>query len=309
MEISHPKKTEINTVTIVTRQKKDRLKYYLFIPTLAILISMTIVPLVFSLFTSLTNYQVINPTNWEFVGFQNYGRAFTDPEVRISFLNTILFVFCAVTIEFLLGLCIALLLNRKIKGISFIRTFLLLPMMVTPVAVGLMWRWMYNTDYGLINYFLKVVFGIDALNWLGDARFAMPAAILVDIWQWTPFVILTLLAGLQSLPDEPVEAAQIDGASNWQVFKYITLPQLKSIILVVLLIRVIDAFNRSFDVVWTLTNGGPGTSTELLSLRIYRIAFKYWETGLASAISWIYLLIVLIVTTLFIKRLYKEDTI
>jgi multiple sugar transport system permease protein len=291
------------------KTKKDRLKYYLFIPTLSVLIFMTIVPLIFSLFTSFTNYKVIDSINWDFVGFKNYIRALTDSVIIRSFFNTTIFVGIAVLIEFILGMLIALLLNRKLKGISFIRTFLLLPMMVTPVAVGLMWRWMYNTDYGLINYFLSSWFGMEAINWLGDARFAMPAVILVDVWQWTPFVILTILAGLQSLPEDPIEAAHMDGASYWQIFRHVTLPQLKPIILVVLLIRTIDAFNRSFDVVWTLTNGGPGIITELLSLRIYRIAFKYWETGYASAISWIYLIIVLIVTTLFIRSLYKEDTI
>jgi multiple sugar transport system permease protein len=291
------------------KNKKERLKYYLFIPTLSILIFMTIVPLIFSLFTSLTNYKVIDSVNWDFVGLKNYMRALTDSDIIRSFFNTTLFVGIAVVIEFFLGILIALLLNRKLRGISFIRTFLLLPMMVTPVAVGLMWRWMYNTDYGLINYFLYSCFGIETINWLGDARFAMFAVILVDVWQWTPFVILTLLAGLQSLPEDPIEAAHMDGASYWQIFRHVTLPQLKPIILVVLLIRTIDAFNRSFDVVWTLTNGGPGIATELLSLRIYRIAFKYWETGYASAISWIYLIIVLIVTTLFIRSLYKEDTI
>lgn len=290
------------------RVESGRFKYYLFIPTLVILIFMTIVPLAFSLITSFTSYKATEAGSFSFNGVDNFARAFQDPDIWASFWNTITYVFFSVSIEFVLGLSMALLLNRNIRGITFIRTFLLLPMMVTPVAVGLLWRWMFNTDYGLINYFAGSWFGMNPVNWLGEHTYAMPIVILVDVWQWTPFIILSLLAGLQSLSDEPYEAANIDGASAFQIFRFITLPQLKSIILVVLLIRTIDAF-KSFDVVWTLTNGGPGNSTELFSSRIYRIAFKFWETGYASAVSWLFLLVVMVITSLFIRYLYREDVV
>ncbi|MDI3547552.1 MAG: multiple sugar transport system permease protein [Halanaerobiales bacterium] len=287
--------------------KSNKIKYYFLVPALTVLIFMTIVPLIFSLGVSFTNYSPTRIGSWSFIGFENFIRTFTDSEIGTSFINNVIFVVVSVTIEFVLGMVIALLLNRKIRGISFIRTMFLLPMMVTPVAVGLMWRWLLNTDYGLLNYFIEQVFGITSINWLGSYSLAMPSIILVDIWKWTPFMILSLLAGLQSLSQEPIEAARIDGASNWQIFRYVTLPRLKNIIFVILLIRTIDCLTRSFDVVWTLTNGGPGLSTELLSLRIYRLAFKFWETGYASAVSWLYLLLVIFITTRFISYLYKQE--
>ncbi|EXX89456.1 ABC transporter permease [Paenibacillus darwinianus] len=284
------------------------LKYYLFIPTLAILIFMTVVPLAFSLITSFTGYKATENGSFAFNGIDNFVRAWGDTNIRAAFWNTLTFVFFSVGIEFVLGMALAVLLNRQVRGITFIRTFLLLPMMVTPVAVGLLWRWMFNTDYGLINYFAGAWFGSDPINWLGEHIYAMPVVILVDVWQWTPFVVLSLLAGLQSLSSEPYEAGNIDGASAWQIYRYITLPQLKSVILVVLLIRTIDSF-KSFDVVWILTNGGPGVSTELFSSQIYRIAFKFWETGYASAVSWIFLIVVMVITSLFIRFLYREDVV
>jgi len=289
------------------KRKSERLKYYFLTPTLAVLIFMTIVPLIFSLFVSLTNYKLTHPKNWSFVGIRNFLRAFADSSIQTSFLNTVIYVAASIAIQFILGMLLALLLDRKIKGISYIRTLLLLPMMVTPVAAGLLWRWLFNTDYGLINYFLSRWFGVTPQNWLGDNTLAMISVILVDVWMWTPFVILSLSAGLQSLSEEPIEAAMIDGASNWQMFRYITLPRLEPIIAVVLLIRTIDASARSFDVVWTLTNGGPGVSTELLSLRIYRLAFKFSETGYASAVSWLYLILVIVLTTRFVSYLYKQE--
>lgn len=287
--------------------KSNKIKYYFLVPALTVLIFMTIVPLIFSLGVSFTNYSPTRIGSWSFIGFENFIRAFTDSEIGTSFINNVIFVVVSVTIEFVLGMVIALLLNRKTRGISFIRTMFLLPMMVTPVAVGLMWRWLLNTDYGLLNYFIEQVFGVTSINWLGSYSLAMPSIIMVDIWKWTPFMILSLLAGLQSLSQEPIEAARIDGASNWQIFRYVTLPRLKNIIFVILLIRTIDCLTRSFDVVWTLTNGGPGLSTELLSLRIYRLAFKFWETGYASAVSWLYLLLVIFITTRFISYLYKQE--
>ncbi|NRF91936.1 sugar ABC transporter permease [Paenibacillus frigoriresistens] len=280
-------------------------KYMLFVPTMVVLISMTIVPFIFSLLTSLTNYKATEPEKWNFVGLNNFVRAVTDQDVQASFINTLEYVFGAVAIEFVLGILIALLLNRKMRGITFIRTLLLLPMMATPVAVGLLWRWLLNTDFGIINYYLQSWFGITGPNWLAESKLVMPVVIGVDVWQWTPFMVLSLLAGLQSLSDDPIEAAWMDGASPWQLFWHVTLPQLRSIILVVLLIRIIDAF-KSFDVVWTLTNGGPGISTELLSLRVYRVAFKFWETGYASAISWLFLIVVILITSQFIRFLYRE---
>ncbi|WP_039479557.1 carbohydrate ABC transporter permease, partial [Pectobacterium wasabiae] len=145
---------------MIKNQESGRLKYLLFVPTMLVLISMTIVPFIFSLLTSLTNYKATEPERWSFVGLDNFVRALTDKDVQISFLNTVIYVGCAVFFEFILGILIALLLNRKMKGISVIRMLLLLPMMATPVAVGLMWRWLFNTDFGIFNYYLSAWFGI-----------------------------------------------------------------------------------------------------------------------------------------------------
>jgi multiple sugar transport system permease protein len=277
-------------------------------PAVLILLAITIYPLFYSLFMSfhkifLTKMHLGTP----FIGFDNYRRVFTDNLFWISLKNTFVFSFSSVGVEFVLGIILALLVDRIYSAFKDVaRTFLLLPMIIAPVVVALIWRFMYNTDFGIINYFLNTFFGIEGKQWLADPNLAMSAVIIMDVWEWTPFMFLIFLAGLQSLPQDPYEAAYIDGASSIQVFFYITIPLLKKIVLLSLLIRLIDAI-KTFDNVFVLTRGGPGSSTELLSLYIYRNGFRHFNIGYGSALSIILLIIVVFFSKLLINLLSEKN--
>lgn len=235
-----------------------------------------------------------------YVGLQNYIDLFSNPDFINSLLVTAKFVILAVGIEFVLGMGLALLLNHDLRGKHFIRAMVLLPMMCTNVVIGLTWRLLLNYEFGLVNYYLGVM-GIAPVEWLSKPAMALPAVILVDVWNTTSFVALLLLAGLQALPEEPFEAARIDGASAWQSFINITLPLLRQTILVVLLWRMIDTF-RIFDVIYLLTAGGPARATETVSIYVYRYGFQSFNLGYASAASYIMILIMLVIAA-FLARL------
>jgi multiple sugar transport system permease protein len=201
-------------------------------------------------------------------------------------------------LQLVLGMGIALLLQRQVVAQGLIRTALLLPMMTTPVVVGLIWRFMFNPTQGIVNYLLGLI-GIPGPNWLGGLQTGLLSVMIADIWEWTPFMVLILLAALQTLPQEPYEAAAIDGASTWQTFLHITLPLLRPTIVVAVLLRAIDSF-KTFDLVYVMTNGGPGTSTETLSFYTYKWGFKFFQMGYASALSFVMLIMVIIFANILI---------
>jgi multiple sugar transport system permease protein len=221
--------------------------------------------------------------------------------------HTFVYAVAALTCEFLLGLGLALLLNAQIRGRGFFRASLLVPMMLPPVVVGVVWRLMLNPDFGAINGTLKW-FGVrtESLTWTASPRLAMLSVIAVDVWQWTPFVFLVLLAGLQAIPQEPYEAALIDGSSRWQTFRHVTLPLLKPAILIVLLLRTMDLL-RVFDQIFILTEGGPGFATETISLYIYRTAFRFFDFGYAAAMSFVLLALTNVVSAIYIKFLQPPE--
>ena len=240
-----------------------------------------------------------------FIGMENYAKLFSNPDFINSIKITFSFVFLAISFEFILGMALALLLNQEIKGKGFFRSFILLPMMCTNVVIGLMWRLLLNYQYGLVNYYLGQL-GVLPIEWLSSPKVAMASVVLVDVWNTTSFVALMLLAGLQSLPDEPYEAARMDGASGLQTFIYLTLPLLKPIILVTLLWRFIDTF-RIFDVIYLLTAGGPARATETVSIYIYRYGFQSFNLGVSAASAFIMLLIMLFVAGLLARAIGKEE--
>src|SRR4030095_4323281 len=215
----------------------------------------------------------------------------------------------ALICEFLLGLGLALLLNSQIRGRSVFRATLLVPMMLPAVVVGVVWRLMLNPNFGAINGTFKG-FGLntESLTWTASPRLALLSVIIVDIWQWTPFVFLVLLAGLQAIPQEPYEAARIDGSSPWQTFRYVTLPLLKPAILIALLLRTMDLL-RVFDQIFILTEGGPGFATETISLYIYRTAFRFFDFGYAAAMSFVLLAVTNVISVLYIRALKHETRI
>jgi len=234
-----------------------------------------------------------------FVALNNYRYLMRhDQQFWHSLGLTVLFVAVVVILEFLIGLGLALLLNREFKGKKFVIALAVIPTVMAPAAVGLMWSLAVNHEFGIVPYFLKSL-GISLKQaLLGSRSTALLTIMLMDIWQWTPFMFLIMLAGLHGLPKEPYEAAQVDRASKLQIFRLLTLPLLKPLIVVALLLRVIDAF-KTFDQVYVLTGGGPGDATELLALYAYRTNFRMWNLGYGAAVALVVYFVVLVVTAVF----------
>jgi multiple sugar transport system permease protein len=272
-------------------------------PASLLLLVVVFFPLVYSIYLSFHNWNLFKASiPPSFVGLSNYLGLITNPIFHVAFKNTLIFTLITVASQFLLGLITALLLNRewRYRWIrSLIRSALIIPMMFTFVVVGLLWSMIFHSELGVLNYLLSFL-GIKPINWLGNANTAMISVIIVDLWFRTPFVIFLLLAGLQNIPQEPIEAARLDGANHLQIFRYVTLPLLRPVILVVLVMRTMWNF-MTFDTVFILTRGGPGYSTELLTIFGYKTAFGYYRMGEASAISFVVLFLIMIFTMLYIK--------
>lgn len=291
---------------ILERQRKNLFPYLLLIPVLALLISIVVYPLIYSLSLSFCAYDLKKP--WlgkQFIGVSNYVNIFKDSLFATSLKVTGFFLLGAIPIEFFLGLGIALLLNKDVKGSKVVRTLVVIPMMLTPIIVGLQWRFMFNYDCGLVNYLIRGLHLGSGIAVLSNRSLALFGVILADVWQWTPFIVLLCYSGLRALPVEPYEAARIDGASGWQTFKYLTIPLIKPVVLIAVLLRTMDAF-RIYDVIYTMTYGGPGVATEVASFYVYRKSFKFLHMGYGSALSYILLIISIILATMFVKMLKKS---
>lgn len=291
---------------LVQTHRKERLLSWLFIaPAMIFLLVTSVYPLLYSLRLSFYSWNMTVPNSrpvW--VGLRNYTRLFEDADFLSSIRITLIFVVTSVTIEFILGMALALLATSRIRAIGIIRTMLLIPLMMTPVVAGVLWRTLYHSTYGAINWFIGLV-GIAPQTWTGDPKQALAAVIVVEIWQQLPIVVFILAAGIQSLPLDLYKAAWVDGASGWQTFREITLPLLRPVILVVLLLRIMDAF-RVFDIIWTLTFGGPGNTTEVLSMIIYKSGLQFFQIGEASAMSWLFLLVIFGISLVFIRQLQRR---
>jgi len=282
---------------------------FLIAPSIVVLVAIAMYPFFYALHLSLHKWDLGDPTKTKtFIGILNYVKIFSNLDFWHSLLITVIYTFSVVLVEFFLGLGIALLLNRDFKGRSLVRAIVIVPLTVTPVVVGLTWRVLYNTEYGIINHYLHVL-GLPMGKWIAGMSTALLSVSIVDIWQWTPFAVLILLAGLQTIPQYLYEAAQIDGASSRQLFRYITLPSLRSSILIVLLFRTIDAF-KIFDNIYALTMGGPGSATETLSMHIYIQGFRNRHMGYASALSILLLFMIIIISQFYIRlTIGREDSI
>jgi len=273
----------------------NRLTPYIFIaPALIIMALALIYPLGYMVYGSFRDWdpsQALGESS--FIGLKNYISLWNDPNFRESASVTLKFAISVVTVEMFAGVGLALLLDRKLRGMSVLRTLFILPMMIAPVVVGLIWRYMYHPTLGIFNRTLKAT-GLDSIDWLG--QHALTSVIIADIWQWTPFIFILALAALQSLPRSALEAARIDGATGWQQILYIKLPLMMPVLVVACLLRLIDAF-KVLEVILVMTEGGPGLSTEILALRISRTATEFRELGVAAAMS-NFLLIMLLILTL-----------
>jgi multiple sugar transport system permease protein len=257
------------------------LYWALLAPTALFALAMTVLPLVYSLRASLQEFRLGRPP--AFVGLQNFQALLHDSSFHSSLGTTLIYTIFATGIEFLLGLGLALLLKEEFPFLKVIRSSLIIPMVIAPIVVGIIWRLLYSADVGLLSFAVQALTG-KSFSVLSDTALALPALILVDIWEWTPFMFLILLAGIQSLPQEPFEAARVDGASPWNIFVNLTLPMLRPVIAVAVLIRALDAFTV-FDQVFVLTQGGPGTATEVATLMIYKTAFRFSQFGYGAAMA------------------------
>jgi multiple sugar transport system permease protein len=277
----------------------------MLLPALAILVGLVVYPFLVSLRYSVSDVDLLGgEAATKFIGFKNFQRALTkDPVFKDAVSNTATFVFWVVLLEMLCGLGLALLLNSDVRGRRFIVSLFLIPLVLPPIVIALSWKMMYDYGWGVVNHLLMAM-GWEAVHWLSNPKIALYAIIFTDIWHLTPFVMLIFLAGLQSLPAEPYEAAQIDGASNWQVFRDITVPLLRPTILVVLLLRTIDG-SKVFDKVFVMTGGGPGTATETLITHITRSAFRGLDLGYAAAMSFMMLIVLSIIGTIYIRSILR----
>lgn len=269
----------------------DRRAGWLFIaPAAIVLLLMLAFPFAYTAYLSFHEWFAAGPPP-RFNGVQNYVALLADARFLSALARTLVFTALAVTVEVGLGIALALMFARPFIGRGAARTIFLLPMVATPVAISLVWLLMFDPATGVLNYLLKLL-GLGPSLWANDSFLALPALVLVDVWQWTPIVMLMVLGGLTALPEDPFEAARIDGASGWQIFRYLTLPMLRPYIVVAALFRGIDAL-KTFDSIYVITRGGPGFASETLNLYIYATAFDYLHFGYSSAMLVIFFLIVL----------------
>jgi multiple sugar transport system permease protein len=275
------------------------------LPTVLIMVVIFGAPLLFSFFLSFRGWSATKSiVGGDFVGLENYELLFTDPAFLKSIVLTVIYTAVTVSFELVLGLGVALLLNRDVRFIGMARTLLIMPMMMTPIVAALCWKLLLDPEYGFINYLIgsKIV-------WVGDPTLAPFAVMLVNVWQNVPYVAILLLAALRSLPTDPREAAVIDGANGWQIFWHITLPAMRPAIMVALLLRVIFEF-RAFDNVYVMTGGGPGGATALLSIFTYALTFAQFDFPLGAAASWIMLVLCFLLCTLpvLVFRRWKVES-
>jgi len=279
----------------------------LLAPTMIVLFAITLYPLFYNLYLAFHSVFLSDPdAPRDFIWFDNFISIFTNELVLSSLLRSFIYTAVVVTVEFFLALAIAVFLNRAFFGKSFLIPFLIVPLMVTPVVSGLIWKYMFNGEFGIIGWILMSM-GFKTFSLLSHPFWAFVGVVIQDIWHWTPFLVLLFYTGLISLPEEPFEAASIDGASSWQVFKDITVPMLRKIFLIGILLRTMDAF-KIFDEIYMMTQGGPGNATETINYYVYRNTFRYFNMGEGAALALVVLVIIIIISNIFIKVMKGRET-
>ncbi len=284
----------------------DRRFGYLFVSPAVVILSIVILaPIAIAIITSFYDYTLINRTLDSFIGLRNYFEAVSNEKFIHSAIVTIVFVILVVLFEFIIGFLIAILLNQVERFRNIYYFILLIPLLINPIVVGLIWRMFLHPQLGILNYLISLI-GIDPVNWLGDPQNAFITIIFVDIWHQVSFMIILLLAGLASIPEEPYEAARVDGANPFHQFRDITLPYMRPVIIITLLIRLIFAL-KTYDLIYIMTKGGPGDATDLISYYIYRSAFIGLDLGQAASMSVILLLIVCVIIYPLFKFMNRAD--
>ncbi len=284
---------------------RERRKF-LSAPTLLILVIVTQIPFAFAIYYSFRNWNLLRPGNIDWIGFRNYARAFQNPDFLQILWNTLVLSVSVVIITFVVGMFFALLLNRPFVGRGLARTLLISPFLIMPVVAAVLWKnVLLHPAFGLGTFVLSL-FGLPPVDWL--ARYAMPSVIVTVSWQWIPFVMLILLAGLQSLPESTLEAANLDGANGINLFRYIILPHLRTFIEIALLMEVLFILNI-FGHIFVMTSGGPGIATTNLPFEIYKEGFLRWNVSRAAAFGVLAVILANIVVLLFLRVLRNEDQI
>ena len=284
------------------RISDDWLKRILLAPAMLIILGLVVYPTLWAVVLSFTNYSIMKDVPPKFLGVTNYSILLHNPAIWERFAFTGKFVVVAVLIELVLGFAIAFFLHTWFRDQGVIVTLLLLPMMLSPVIVGLFWKYMFTPGWGIVDYFVTHILGLPTILWLTEQTAGFWAIVVVDTWMWTPFMMLLCLAGLSAVPEYLYESAQVDRASNWYIFSRITLPLSAPLIFLALVFRAIDAF-KQIDFVWVLTAGGPGSATETISFTLYKLAFAFYKTGSASALAVVMLVTVIGMSNILIKAL------
>lgn len=279
----------------------DRLWSWAFLlPVVAVLMIAAFIPLGYGLVLSFHRYKLTIATSRPaFIGLQNYINMFKDEIFIKSLTNNILFALLSVSIELAVGVMVAMMLSDDNRMSRLLTTFLMVPMIIAPVASGTLWRMMVDRTYGVVNYILSFV-GIPPVSWIGDYRIALYTVVFVDCWQFIPFVALLVLSSIKSIPNSFLDAARVDGASPWKVFTKVVLPITSPVIIIVAMIRFIDAF-KIFDVVFVMTQGGPGNATEMLPTYIYRQGIKFLDVGYSSATAILFIIVMSLIAWVFIR--------
>ncbi|MGQ9627017.1 MAG: carbohydrate ABC transporter permease [Anaerolineae bacterium] len=282
--------------------RRLRLAPIMFVlPAILILFFVTIVPFLVELFLSLNILELTAPAPPRFVWLKNFADIlFNDPRFWGAMKNTFILIVFGVGIQLVMGTGLALLLNRLGRTRTFVTSLFLIPVMIAPVVSGMQWVMIYDDKFGPLNYLCELLLGFRGFAWVADPGLALISVIVTDIWQWTPFIILIALSGLQAIPIELYEAAEVDGSSAWQSLWYITLPLLIPVLVIAVLIRFMDSF-KLFDIIFLLTRGGPGSSTETISFYTYLRGFKQFSIGYTAALAFIQLIVITIIAKIFLS--------
>lgn len=283
-------------------------KWLLVAPAVLLILALSIYPLLFSLVVSFINYDFQVPGH-AFVGLKNFERVIFDPVARWSLLLTATLSSASVAIEFCLGLLVALTMAKNFRGRGLIMSILIVPLFISPVIVGQAWTLLLQRPFGPTNYILSQILGHEVtISWLTESPWLFISLIVADVWQWTPFMFVILLAGLTAIPPNLYEAAELDGVNAWQAFWAITLPHLGPMILLALTFRLLDAI-RMFDTIFIMTGGGPGTKTYTASYYLYTVGFTQFHLSQATAGSWLFLIFTALVVMVLVRRLLKVETV
>jgi len=287
----------------IGRVKRNRTEFWMLLPSMIVLAAISIFPFGFMIYASFMDY-TLDMDEPKFAGLDNWTRIFTDSTFWESWGRTAVYAGGGLIVQMLMGIAIALLLYHIPKARNFFATMWMLPLFVAPIVAGLLWRFLLDPTYGLYNWLLQTI-GLD-LQILGDAAYAMPAIILMDVWEWTPLITIIVLAGLQTVPQEPLEAAEVDGANGFQKIRYILLPMVRRMIVVALLIRSMDIL-RYVDTITIATEGGPADSTKIVGYYLMQVAFRFQDIGTAAALGLTMLVVTIIIGKFFLKVMRSEE--